>query len=113
MEQAMSSSRPTASTAPNPAGPAPPLSVQGVSLQYRTREHVVTATYRVSFDVHPSDRFVLLGPSGCGKSTLLKSVAGFLKPTEGLHEVELRGGSAVRCPARPGHLHAPDLHGLR
>ncbi len=61
----------------------PLLCVDGVTLQYKTSEHLVTATYRVSFDVFPSDRFVLLGPSGCGKSTLLKGVAGFIKPVEG------------------------------
>jgi NitT/TauT family transport system ATP-binding protein len=65
------------------AGQTPLLAVDGVTLQYKTREHLVTATYRVSFDVFPADRFVLLGPSGCGKSTLLKGVGGFMKPVEG------------------------------
>ena len=69
--------------------PQPLLSVDGVTLQYKTREHLVTATYRVSFDVWPSDRFVLLGPSGCGKSTLLKGVGGYLQPVEGT--IRLRG----------------------
>ena len=63
--------------------PAPLLEVEGVTLQYKTKEHLVTATYRVDFQVYRGDRFVLLGPSGCGKSTLLKGVAGFLKPVEG------------------------------
>jgi len=44
------------------------LDVRGVTLQYKTRDHLVTATYRVDFQVLQSDRFVLLGPSGCGKS---------------------------------------------
>lgn len=61
----------------------PLLSADNVTLQYRTREHLVTAIYRVSFDVYSADRFVLLGPSGCGKSTLLKGIAGFMKPVEG------------------------------
>ena len=61
----------------------PLLEVEGVTLQYKTPHHLVTATYRVSFNVFPSDRFVLLGPSGCGKSTLLKSVGGYMVPTEG------------------------------
>ncbi len=70
--------------------PVPPLlQVDGVTLQYKTREHLVTATYRVSFDVYPSDRFVLLGPSGCGKSTLLKAVGGYLNPVEGA--IRLKG----------------------
>ena len=61
----------------------PLLSVNGVTLQYRTGEQLVTATYRVSFDVHKADRFVVLGPSGCGKSTLLKAIGGYLQPAEG------------------------------
>ncbi|HEX5129122.1 MAG TPA: ATP-binding cassette domain-containing protein, partial [Usitatibacter sp.] len=71
------------------AATQPLLQVQGVTLQYKTREHLVTATYRVSFDVYPSDRFVLLGPSGCGKSTLLKAVGGYLAPVEG--QIRLKG----------------------
>jgi sulfonate transport system ATP-binding protein len=61
----------------------PLLSVNGVTLQYRTGEQLVTATYRVSFDVRKADRFVVLGPSGCGKSTLLKAIGGYLQPVEG------------------------------
>lgn len=59
------------------------LTVENVSLEYRTPERVVRATHEVSFEVDRTDRFVLLGPSGCGKSTLLKAVAGFIKPTQG------------------------------
>ena len=61
----------------------PLLQVNGVTLRYKTKEHLVTATYRVDFDVYKADRFVLLGPSGCGKSTLLKAVGGYMKATEG------------------------------
>ena len=69
---------------PAPSTPARPLlEVRGVTLQYKTREHLVTATYRVDFEVFRSDRFVMLGPSGCGKSTLLKAVGGYMTPTEG------------------------------
>ena len=69
----------------NPMSPNRPvlLDVRGVSLQYKTREHLVTATYRVDFQVRRADRFVLLGPSGCGKSSLLKAVGGYLRPVEG------------------------------
>jgi NitT/TauT family transport system ATP-binding protein len=74
----------------------PLLSVNGVTLQYKTRQHLVTATSRVSFNVYPADRFVLLGPSGCGKSTLLKAVAGFMNPVEGT--MQLNG----RTIDRPG-----------
>ncbi|CAM5498489.1 Bicarbonate transport ATP-binding protein CmpD [Mycolicibacterium aubagnense] len=68
---------------------APILSVEGVTLQYKTPDVVVTATRRVSFDVYQSDRFVLLGPSGCGKSTLLKAIGGYLNPVEG--HIRLKG----------------------
>lgn len=59
------------------------LEVNGVTLQYKTPRHLVTATYRVDFLVHRGDRYVILGPSGCGKSTLLKAVGGFMLPAEG------------------------------
>jgi len=72
-----------------PPAAEPLLRVDGVTLQYRTDDRLVTATYRVSFDVRRSDRFVVLGPSGCGKSTLLKAIGGYLKPVEG--EVLLNG----------------------
>jgi len=82
------------------AGPAPAvaplLEVSGVTLQYKTKQYLVTATYRVDFKVYPADRFVVLGPSGCGKSTLLKGVGGFLKPVEG--RIMLNG----RVVDRPG-----------
>ncbi|MFL6676137.1 MAG: ABC transporter ATP-binding protein [Massilia sp.] len=74
--------------------PTPLLDVRDVTLQYKTKAHLVTATYRVSFQVFKSDRYVLLGPSGCGKSTLLKAVGGYLNPTEG--EIHLKGKSVCR-----------------
>jgi NitT/TauT family transport system ATP-binding protein len=67
----------------------PLLDVRGVTLQYKTKDHLVTATYRVDFHVYRSDRFIVLGPSGCGKSTLLKAVGGYLPPVEG--EIRLKG----------------------
>jgi len=84
--------RKPAGTRPTPVPqpePAPLLDVSGVTLQYKTRDHLVTATYRVDFRVFQSDRFILLGPSGCGKSTLLKAVGGYMKPVEG--RITLKG----------------------
>jgi NitT/TauT family transport system ATP-binding protein len=68
------------------------LHVDNVTLQYKTPVNLVTATYRVCFDVYEADRFVILGQSGCGKSTLLKAVGGYMRPTEGsirLHGVDI------------------------
>jgi len=76
------------------AGESPLLEVSGVTLQYKTKDHLVTATYRVDFEVFRSDRYVLLGPSGCGKSTLLKAVGGFLNPVEG--SIRLKGKTITR-----------------
>jgi NitT/TauT family transport system ATP-binding protein len=73
---------------------APLLEASGVTLQYKTKDHLVTATYRVSFDVYTSDRFVILGPSGCGKSTLLKAAGGYLQPVEGT--IRLNGNVITR-----------------
>lgn len=61
----------------------PLLDVQGVTMQYKTSDKLVTATWRVSFQANRADRLILLGPSGCGKSTLLKAVGGYLTPAEG------------------------------
>ncbi len=65
------------------SGALPLVRANGVTLQYKTPDHLVTATYRVSFDIFPAERYVILGPSGCGKSTILKAIAGFIKPVEG------------------------------
>src|SRR4051794_25548506 len=70
-------------------GNAPLLAVDNVTLQYKTEQHLVTATYRVGFEVYAGERYVVLGPSGCGKSTLLKAVAGFMQPVEG--QIRLSG----------------------
>jgi NitT/TauT family transport system ATP-binding protein len=78
-----------------PPAAAPVLQVQGVTLQYKTEKHLVTATYRVSFDVFAGDRFVLLGPSGCGKSTLLKAIGGYMAATEGAIALN---GQPIRGP---------------
>ena len=74
---------------------SPLLEVKGVTLQYKTKEHLVTATYRVDFEIYKSDRFVILGPSGCGKSTLLKAVGGYMQPTEGSMSLN---GAVIRKP---------------
>src|SRR5438309_10974605 len=78
------------------AAPTEPLlDVRGVTLQYKTKEHLVTATYRVGFQVFRSDRYVILGPSGCGKSTILKAVGGYIRPVEGRI---LLNGTPVSAP---------------
>src|SRR5262249_41940784 len=79
---------------PAPQQGAPLLEVRGVTLQYKTPQALVTAVYRVDFDVARSDRYVVLGPSGCGKSSLLKAVGGYIKPVEG--RIALSGRDITR-----------------
>src|SRR5271170_4845410 len=71
------------------------LEVDDVTLQYKTPQHLVTATYKVSFTVRVSERYVILGPSGCGKSTLLKAIGGFMAPVTG--SISIRG-KTVHAP---------------
>jgi NitT/TauT family transport system ATP-binding protein len=74
----------------------PLLSVDNVTLRYKTSNLLITATEKVSFTVGQSDRFVLLGPSGCGKSTLLKAIGGYMTPSSG--SIHING----RQVKRPG-----------
>lgn len=37
----------------------------------------------VNFTIKKGEFFTLLGPSGCGKTTTLRSIAGFIRPSEG------------------------------
>ncbi len=71
------------------------LAVDGITLQLQNGNRLLTAAYRVTFNVSRSDRFVILGPSGCGKSTILKAVGGYIRPAEG---AILLNGAAIRSP---------------
>ena len=82
-------------TQPDASGTKDLLTVDGVTLQYKTPQHLVTATYKVGFSVQESERYVILGPSGCGKSTLLKAIGGFMAPITG--KITL-GGRPVTAP---------------
>src|ERR1700761_1551675 len=59
------------------------LNVDDVTLQYKTPQHLVTATYKVGFSVHQGERYDILGPSGFGKWSFLKAVGGFMAPVTG------------------------------
>src|ERR1700744_2332853 len=82
-------------TEPDPRGTKDLLTVDNVTLQYKTPQHLVTATYKVGFSVQEGERYVILGPSGCGKSTLLKAIGGFMAPVTG--DIWL-GGKPVTAP---------------
>src|SRR3978361_1427445 len=58
----------------------PRLSVQDLSVRFRTDEREVLAVERMSFDVEPGEVLALVGESGCGKSVTAMSVLRLLPP---------------------------------
>jgi NitT/TauT family transport system ATP-binding protein len=62
---------------------APAISIENLSVSFKSKTGVVTALDNVSFEI-PSRSFLsVVGPSGCGKTTLLKVLSGVLQPSGG------------------------------
>jgi phospholipid/cholesterol/gamma-HCH transport system ATP-binding protein len=59
--------------------PAVGVKVEGLSKNYGSLQ----VFKNVSFEVQPSEIFVLMGPSGSGKSVLLRQIVGLERPTAG------------------------------
>ncbi|MFN2285090.1 MAG: ABC transporter ATP-binding protein [Anaerolineae bacterium] len=55
---------------------SPPLSIQNLSFQYRTREQ--PAIEDVSFTLHAGELLLVAGSSGCGKTTLIRCINGLV-----------------------------------
>ena len=53
-----------------PANVTPLLSAKDVTLQYKTKDHLVTATYRVSFDVYDAKGNYNMAPNGIHEGTV-------------------------------------------
>lgn len=62
---------------------APGISIEDLSVVFKTRTGVTTALDKVSFDIAPGSFLSVVGPSGCGKTTLLKILSGVLQPSGG------------------------------
>lgn len=62
----------------------------------RTHKRYIHALEHVSFSVSKGEALALIGGNGAGKSTLLKTIAGVLKPSDGL--VELWGRPHLLAP---------------
>lgn len=62
---------------------APRITIEGLSLTFRTSTGPLTAIDDVSFDIAPGSFLSVVGPSGCGKSTLLKILSGVYTPSSG------------------------------
>jgi peptide/nickel transport system ATP-binding protein len=59
---------------------APALSVEGLSVEFRTRSGIVRALDNVSFSVEKGETIALVGESGSGKSVTAYAVMGILDP---------------------------------
>src|SRR6201986_2682497 len=59
---------------------APALSVEGLSIEFRTRSGIVRALDNVSFAVEKGETVALVGESGSGKSVTAYAVMGILDP---------------------------------
>lgn len=61
----------------------PDISIDDLSVRYRTKGSSVTALQHVSLDIARNSFVSIVGPSGCGKTTLLKVLSGVLRPSSG------------------------------
>ena len=59
-------------------GRVPLLSVEGLSVEFRTRGGVVRALEGVTFDVHKGETVGVVGESGSGKSVMSFTLMGIL-----------------------------------
>jgi NitT/TauT family transport system ATP-binding protein len=68
------------------------ISLDRVSLCFRSDRGEVQALAEISLRVAEGEFVALLGPTGCGKSSLLRLVSDLIPPTSGT--IEVRGGAA-------------------
>jgi NitT/TauT family transport system ATP-binding protein len=59
------------------------VDMQGISMNYHSKEGEVTAISHIDLSVDKGEFVSIVGPSGCGKSTLLSIVAGLITPSSG------------------------------
>jgi peptide/nickel transport system ATP-binding protein len=69
---------------------APLLAVEGLGVEFRTRDGIVRALEQVSFEVRPGETVGVVGESGSGKSVTALAVMGILPPAG-----RVTGGRAV------------------
>ena len=63
------------------------VEIKDMSLIYNTPEGETLAVDNLSLSIKKGEFVAIVGPSGCGKSTILSVIAGLLKPTTGIVNV--------------------------
>lgn len=71
------------------------LNVENLRKVYESSTGDVEAIGDISFRMNAGELVCIVGPSGCGKTTLLKCIAGLLRPTSGVVELD---GKRVTAP---------------
>jgi peptide/nickel transport system ATP-binding protein len=82
----------------------PTLSVQGLSVQFRTRSGIVRALENVSFAVDKGETIALVGESGSGKSVTAYAVMGILDPAGRVSAGRAMLGTLDLLSAKPAKL---------
>jgi NitT/TauT family transport system ATP-binding protein len=72
------------------------ISVNGVSMEYKTPKGTTHVLDNVSYEVQDGHFVSIVGPSGVGKTTLLRLLTGLAKPTAG--EILVRGKKLTSSP---------------
>jgi len=83
---------------------APALSVEGLSVEFRTRSGMVHALDSVSFSVAKGETIALVGESGSGKSVTAYAVMGILDPAGRVTAGRAMFGELDLLSATPGQL---------
>ena len=73
------------------ANSIPRLSLRGLSCAFGS----FTAVHQLDLKIAAGEFISLLGPSGCGKTTTLRMIAGFVRPTGGVIEMD---GEVISSP---------------
>lgn len=55
------------------------LSVRGLEIKFKVRDHYLNAIRRISLDLYQGETLAIVGESGSGKSVLIKSFTGMLE----------------------------------
>jgi peptide/nickel transport system ATP-binding protein len=85
---------------------APALSVERLSVEFRTRSGIVRALDNVSFSVRKGETIALVGESGSGKSVTAYAVMGILDPAGRVTDGQAMFGKIDLLASGPAHLAA-------